>query len=139
MGSLWEGLFSVSARVIRFQWRQCGFRGYSILVRALTTGGIMRLTPDQQERIVRAVRDQIGADTSVWLYGSRTKREGRGGDVDLLIRPSRSVDATEQARLHGRLEQELSLPVDVSFIDPQRGMNRFQRLVAAGALPVESP
>lgn len=99
----------------------------------------MRLTPEQREQIVRTVRDQIGADASVWLYGSRTNGHSRGGDVDLLIRPSRSVDATEQARLHGRLEQELSLPVDVSFIDPQRGMNRFQRLVAAGALPVESP
>ncbi|MFM8951482.1 MAG: nucleotidyltransferase domain-containing protein [Planctomycetaceae bacterium] len=107
--------------------------------RVSATGEPMRLTPDQRERIVRTVRGQFGADSAVWLYGSRTKSDGRGGDVDLLIRTSRAIDATEQARLHGRLEHELSLPVDVSFIDPQRGMNRFQRLVAAEALPVESP
>jgi predicted nucleotidyltransferase len=99
----------------------------------------MRLTPEQRERIVRTVRDQIGRDSAVWLYGSRTKGDGRGGDVDLLIRTSRSIDATEQARLHGRLEQDLSLPVDVWFIDPHRGMNRFQRLVFAGAVQLEIP
>jgi predicted nucleotidyltransferase len=98
----------------------------------------MRLTLEQRERIVRTVRDQIGRDAAVWLYGSRTRADSRGGDVDLLIRTSRTLDATEQARLHGRLEQELALPVDVSFIDPSRGMNRFQRLVAAEAVPVEA-
>ena len=97
----------------------------------------MRLTLEQRERIVRTVRDQIGSDSAVWLYGSRTRADSRGGDVDLLIRSSRVIDATEQARLHGRLEQELSLPVDVSFIDPARGMNRFQRLVAAEAVPLD--
>lgn len=99
----------------------------------------MRLTPDQRERIVRTVREHVGKDSSVWLYGSRTRGDSRGGDVDLLIRTSQAIDATEQARLHGKLERVLSLPVDVSFIDPKRGMNRFQRLVAAEALPVESP
>jgi predicted nucleotidyltransferase len=88
---------------------------------------------------VRTVRDQIGRDSAVWLYGSRTKGNGRGGGVDLLIRTSRPIDATEQARLHGRLEQNLSLPVDVSFIDPHRGMNRFQRLVSAEAVQLEIP
>jgi hypothetical protein len=35
------------------------------------------------------------------------------------------------------LEPELSLPVDIWFIDPQRGMSRFQRVAAANAIPVE--
>ena len=98
----------------------------------------MRQTLEQRERIVRTVRDQMGVDSAVWLYGSRTRADSRDGDVDLLISTSRPIDATEQARLHGRLEQELSLPVDVSFIDPSRGMNRFQRLVAAEAVLVEA-
>jgi len=33
----------------------------------------MRLTLEQRERIVRTVRDQIGRDSAVWLYGSRTR------------------------------------------------------------------
>jgi len=33
----------------------------------------------------------------------------------------------------------LSLPVDVTFVDPDRGMNRFQRLAAANAVLLEAP
>ena len=99
----------------------------------------MRLTPEQRGRIVRIVRDHAGADASIWLYGSRTSDGSRGGDVDLLIRGSRAIDVGEQAEIHARLERELSLPVDVTFIDPDRGMNRFQRLAAANAVPVEAP
>ena len=56
-----------------------------------------------------------------------------------MIRSSRAIDVGEQADLHTRPERELSLPVDVTFIDPHRGMNRFQRLGAAKAVPVEAP
>jgi len=99
----------------------------------------MRLTPEQRGRIVRIVRDKAGEDASVWLYGSRTSDGSRGGDVDLLIRSSRAIDVGAQAELHGRLERELSLPVDITFVDPHRGMNRFQRLAAANAVPVDAP
>jgi len=99
----------------------------------------MRLTPDQRRSIVRTVRDHLGADAAIWLYGSRTRGDSRGGDVDLLIQTARTIDITEQAKIQLRLERALSLPVDVSFIDPGHGMNRFQRLIAAHALPVEAP
>jgi predicted nucleotidyltransferase len=98
----------------------------------------MRLTPDQRDRIVRTIRDRVGEDATIWLYGSRTADDRRGGDVDLLVRSSAVVDVREQAILHDRLERELILPVDVSFIDPRQGMTRFQRLAAANAVPVEA-
>ena len=97
----------------------------------------MRLTPEQRERIVSIVRSHLGSDAEVWLYGSRTRSEGRGGDVDLLIKTEQEVDAIDQALVHGSLEQAVSLPVDVSFIHPRLGMNRFQRLVAAEAVLLE--
>lgn len=56
-----------------------------------------------------------------------------------MIRSSRAIDFGEQAEIQARLERELSLPVDVTFIDPHRGMNRFQRLAAAKAVSVEAP
>ncbi len=98
----------------------------------------MRLSSDQRDRILRAVHDHLGVDAAVWLYGSRAGDNGRGGDIDLLVRPVRAVTADRQAALHARLEQDLLLPVDVSFVDPGRGMNRFQRLVAATAVPLEA-
>ena len=97
----------------------------------------MRLTPDQRERIVRIVREHAGDDAAVWLYGSRTHDDRRGGDVDLLIRATREIDLRQQAELHARLEAELLLPVDISLIDSRQGMTRFQKLAAAQALPVE--
>ncbi len=97
----------------------------------------MRLTPDQRERIVRIICESAGDDAAVWVYGSRIQDDRRGGDVDLLVRPSHAIDLKQQAMLHARLEEELRLPVDISFIDPQRGMTRFQKLAAAEALPLE--
>lgn len=97
----------------------------------------MRLTFEQRERIVGTIRDRLGAGATVWLYGSRTADDRRGGDVDLLVKTQGVVAVMDQAAIQARLERELSLPVDISFIDPRQGMNRFQRLAAANALPVE--
>jgi predicted nucleotidyltransferase len=74
----------------------------------------------------------------LWLYGSRTRDDCRGGDVDLLIGAAHEIDLKQQAELHARLEGELLLPVDISFIDWRQGMTRFQKLAAAQALPVEA-
>jgi predicted nucleotidyltransferase len=98
----------------------------------------VRLTSHQRKGILRIIREHLGDDVAVWLYGSRTADDRRGGDVDLLVRSPAIVDARVQAILHDRLERELSLPVDISFIDPQRGMSRFQRIAAATAIPVEA-
>jgi len=98
----------------------------------------MRLSPAQREQIIRIIRKSVGDDATVWLYGSRTRDDGRGGDVDLLVQSSRAVDIQQQAELHARLEEKLLLPIDLSFVDPHRGMTRFQRLAAARALPLEA-
>jgi predicted nucleotidyltransferase len=117
-------------------------RGHGIdpcvrIPRSLTLVGDMRLTSAQREIILQIVRTHAGDDAVIWLYGSRTDDVRRGGDIDLLVRPSRPIDLMQQASMHARLEQELLLPVDISFIDPRRGMTRFQKLAAARAEPLE--
>lgn len=72
----------------------------------------MRLTPDQRNRIVRTIRDRVGEDATVWLYGSRTADNRRGKDVDLLIRTSAVIDVQDQAILPDQLGRELVLTVD---------------------------
>lgn len=98
----------------------------------------MRLSPVQREQIMRIIRESAGDDAAVWLYGSRTRDDRRGGDVDLLVQSSRAIDVERQAAMHARLEEELLLPVDISFVDPDRGMTRFQKLAATQAVPLES-
>ena len=54
----------------------------------------MRLTPDQVQAIRQAATAAFGVDTAVWLFGSRVDDGKKGGDIDLLVRPS--ADAAEQ-------------------------------------------
>lgn len=98
----------------------------------------MRLTPGQRETIVRLVREHAGEDASVSLHGSRVQDDRRGGDIDLLVRAPHAIDLENQAALHARLEAQLLLPVDVSFIDTSRGMTPFQKLATARSLPLEA-
>ena len=70
----------------------------------------MRLTPDQQSAIRTAATEAFGLDAIVWLFGSRVDDHKKGGDIDLLVRPSH--DATDQPfsrkiRMLTRLERLL--------------------------------
>ena len=45
----------------------------------------MRLTPDQAQITKSTVNRVLGAESRVWLFGSRVHDDLRGGDIDLLI------------------------------------------------------
>ena len=51
----------------------------------------MRLTESQRQTIKSAVARIVGADSHVWLFGSRADDAQRGGDIDLLIETARIV------------------------------------------------
>jgi uncharacterized protein len=48
----------------------------------------MRLSTDQIQAIRHAATATFGDDTAVWLFGSRVDDTKKGGDIDLLVRPS---------------------------------------------------
>ena len=48
----------------------------------------MRITKTQAEQAVSIIRDSLGSDATVWLFGSRTDDSKRGGDVDLYAESS---------------------------------------------------
>jgi predicted nucleotidyltransferase len=93
----------------------------------------MRLSATQRQEILSIVRRHAGSDADVLLYGSRTRDEARGGDVDLIVHHARPLDPLEQARVQHLLEEALELPVDVSFAPAGGATTPFQRMVSAQA------
>lgn len=68
----------------------------------------MRLTPQQIASIRNAAEDAFGPDTRVMLFGSRVDDDKRGGDIDLLIQPTRiDQPLVRKLRFLGLLEPEL--------------------------------
>jgi predicted nucleotidyltransferase len=96
----------------------------------------MRLTPEQRQAIHREVTDFLGATAAVFIYGSRLNDEAQGGDVDLLVRTTKPVEALDQARLHAKLEESLRLPVDLLFVTEGAETTNFKRMICAQAQPL---
>ena len=46
----------------------------------------MRLNEHYRETIVRIAKEVYGDTVNVYLFGSRTDDQKRGGDIDLLVR-----------------------------------------------------
>ena len=50
----------------------------------------MRLNEHYRQTIVRVAKEVYGETVQVYLFGSRTNDEKRGGDIDLLVRSARA-------------------------------------------------
>jgi predicted nucleotidyltransferase len=72
----------------------------------------MRLTDQQAQLIKNRVRRYFGANTKVWLFGSRVDDGRKGGDVDLYIEPE-FADLTSELKCKIDLEDDLDLHVDL--------------------------
>lgn len=75
----------------------------------------MRLSPDHVRAIRQAAVDVAGAAARVWLFGSRTRDDARGGDVDLMLQLPGPV--AEPAVLAARLSVAASRALDGRKVD----------------------
>ena len=83
----------------------------------------MRLSAHDRLAIQRATAEVAGPDARVFLFGSRTRDEMRGGDIDLLVElPAvRSTDERLQVsiRTAARLQRLIGeRKIDVLVADP---------------------
>lgn len=70
----------------------------------------MRLSTDQIQAIRQAANATFGAGTAVWLFGSRADDSKKGGDIDLLVRPSIATAQqpfAKKIKMLGLLERQL--------------------------------
>ena len=66
----------------------------------------MRLTKFESETIKRIIEENI-KDADVYLFGSRTDDEKKGGDIDLLVISDSDVTLRMRRKIYLELEDEL--------------------------------
>lgn len=91
----------------------------------------MRLTDEQRIVIKQSVARIIGADSKVWLFGSRADDTKLGGDIDLLIETPHALSgkATLLCRLEGALVMGLGdRKIDVLLNDRSTSAPPIYRL-----------
>lgn len=98
----------------------------------------MRLTAAQTQVIVQHVRQQMGSDARVMLFGSRLDDDARGGDVDLLVETSVPATLRQRAMLTIALEDALQLPVDIVAVQRGKPGSAFARIARSRAQALET-
>lgn len=56
----------------------------------------MRLDPEVAASLLAEIRVVYGADTEVWLFGSRVDDCARGGDIDLYVEVTDDTDLLDR-------------------------------------------
>lgn len=69
----------------------------------------MRLTTEQAEIIRDTARKHFGADSRIWLFGSRTDDSARGGDIDLLVESRSTLQNPFMASIHRGVDLQNAL------------------------------
>jgi len=81
----------------------------------------MRITPQEVAAIRRVAAEVAGQDARVTLFGSRTRDDLRGGDIDLLIEMAKpTIDKLSVSlRAGAKLQFEIGeRKIDVLVTDP---------------------
>jgi len=67
----------------------------------------MRITEQQRTHIVTKIKEVMGDDAQVMLFGSRVSDLAKGGDIDLLVKTPSPIKDPAQSLM--RIEAKLIL------------------------------
>lgn len=99
----------------------------------------MRLTADERRAIVDTVARVAGHEARVRLFGSRTRDDARGGDIDLAVDMPHAVDrpALLAARIEAALAEALGeQKIDVLLSAPNLQDSAVHRAARAEGIPL---
>jgi predicted nucleotidyltransferase len=111
----------------------------SIPARPREVASIMRLTQTQQEAIRSGVASVIGAESRIWLFGSRADDSKRGGDIDLFIETDAALPnrVASLCRLEGKLVMSLGeRKIDILLKDAQTQESPLHRIAKERGVPL---
>lgn len=98
----------------------------------------MRLTPEQIATVLSIVREVMGEDVTVSVFGSRLDDDRHGGDLDVLVETAERAPLLQRAELKLGLETALDIPVDIVARARDAEPTPFQVLAMARASRLEA-
>jgi len=69
----------------------------------------MRISQAQADMVRRLVKDSLGEESEVWLFGSRVDDAKHGGDVDLYVEAVQPCDLPRKLALMSAIQQSIGL------------------------------
>jgi predicted nucleotidyltransferase len=91
----------------------------------------MRLKKEEQNIIVNTIKSMDG-NAEVYLFGSRTDDNKRGGDIDILVLSSK-LELTEKLKILVKLHKHLG-ERKIDLLIYKNNLNPFAKYVLEGAI-----
>jgi len=79
----------------------------------------VRLSEEEIEKIKKTAYDVFGKEVKIYIFGSRSIPNKRGGDIDILIESSKRISVNEKLSFLARLELKgIKRKVDLVTVSP---------------------
>lgn len=92
---------------------------------------VIRLSAAEITAIQESVKALLGDDASVYLFGSRTRGDAKGGDIDLLVETKKSLPnrVVSACRLTSELQMRLGdQKIDLILIDATTALQQIHEI-----------
>ncbi len=65
---------------------------------------LLRLTKEEITKITKVAREVFGDEVEVYIFGSRTQLDKKGGDIDVLIKTKKEIPTDDKLSFLAKLE-----------------------------------